>query len=71
MMTLMLIEVVAVENERDIQTHGLELYQLKPEGKVGEELFDHMIAFRRRTFAKRPEDHKISDHHGIVSPMKG
>jgi hypothetical protein len=38
---------------------GLDNFQLKPEGKTGIELFQHMCTFRRRTTEN--EHHKISD----------
>ena len=40
----------------------------------GEDLFDHMIAMRHRNFSKSPKlmrEHKISDHHHVISPKKG
>ena len=64
-------EVVEVESGRKTATHDLSMFQLKPEGMTGMNLFEHMIGFRLREFSKDQTNHNISDAVGVVSPIKG
>jgi hypothetical protein len=41
-------DVIAVEGNRKTATDGLTMYQLKPHGLKGVELFNHMITHRLR-----------------------
>ena len=67
-------QVVEVENNRVTATYDLLLWKLKLPGMKNEELFDHMVGMRYREYAKTPKltkEHKISDHHHVISPKKG
>jgi len=67
----LLAEVVAVESERQTATHNLAAWRRLPRNMSGMDLFNHMLTFRCVPYAHRQEEHKISDHNEIISPIKG
>ena len=54
----------AIKSQSNV-TNGLSQFQLKPEGMAGEDLFNHMVTFCRRTVPE--EEHHISAHLAVDS----
>ena len=65
--------VAAVEKERKAAVDDLSLWQLKPPGMKGKNLFNCMIGRRHVKYAdaKLINKHKISDEFNSIYPLKG
>ena len=63
----------AVEKERKAAVDDLSMWQLKPPGMKGKNIFDRMIVRRHVKYsdAKLIKNHNISDELNSIYPLKG
>ena len=64
-------DMVEAEQRCYSATNGLPSYELKPDGRTGANLLNHMIGYCLRAYSQKQDEHKISNHICVMTPIEG